>query len=108
MTSNAEGAKGTEKRVLALMAWPSRRRPATWRCVPARAGWSRRHREECLCADGVAFQRRLVTWREYLLVQGGAEGTDERVLALRTMRCRVREEYFLEEGHDVVRRRQLW
>ena len=27
--------------------------------------------------DGVAFQRRLVTWREYLLVQGGAEGTDK-------------------------------
>ena len=44
---------------------PSRRRPATWRCVPVRAGWSRKHREECLCVDGVAFQRRLVTWREY-------------------------------------------
>ena len=27
-----------------------------------------------------------------LHVQGGAEGTDERVLALRTMRCRVRDE----------------
>ena len=25
-------------------------------------------------------------------VQGGAEGTDERVLALRTVRCRVRDE----------------
>ena len=63
------GAKGTDERVLALMAWPSR--------------------------------RRLFTWREYLLVQGGAEDTVKRVLGLMV-------KYFLDEGHDVVRRRQLW
>ena len=45
------------------------------------------------------------TRREYLLVQGGAEGTDERVLVLRTVCCRVRDErgHFREEGHDVER-----
>ena len=41
--------------------------------------------------DGVACQRRLVTRHEYLLVHSGAEGTDVRVLALRTMRFRVRD-----------------
>ena len=29
---------------------------------------------------------------KFLLLQGGAEGTDERVLALRVVRCRVRDE----------------
>ena len=36
------------------------------------------------------------SWRglgvKVLFVQGGAEATDERVLALRTVRCRVRDE----------------
>ena len=36
--------------------------------------------------DDVAFQRKLVTWREYLLVHGSAEDTDERVLASPMMR----------------------
>ena len=29
-----------------------------------RSDGAERYREECLCVDGVAFQRRLVTWRE--------------------------------------------
>ena len=38
-------------------------------------------------------------------MQGGPEDTDERVLALHTIHCRVHEErsHFLEEGHDVER-----
>ena len=47
--------------------------------------WRRRDRVECLCVDGVAFQRRLVTWRE-ILARAGWSCTDERVLVSRTVR----------------------
>ena len=42
---------------------------------------------------------------KFLLVQGGAEGTDERVLVLRTVHCRLRDERVasVEEGQDVER-----
>ena len=42
---------------------------------------------------------------KFLLVQGGDEGTNERVLVLRTMHCRVRGEKVasVEEGHDFER-----
>ena len=42
---------------------------------------------------------------KFLLVQGGGKGTDELVLALRTVHCRVRDEKVasVEEGHDIER-----
>ena len=45
-----------------------------------------------ICVDGVAFREGCLHGVKFLLVQGGAEGTDERVLVSRTVRCRVRDE----------------
>ena len=63
------------------LIWPSRRKLVIW--SPCSCRLEQKAPMSVSGVDGAAFQRRLVTWREYLLVQGGAEDTVERVLALR-------------------------
>ena len=61
--------------------------------------------EKCVFVSIVWPSRRLVTCREYFPVQGGAEGTDERVLVLHAVvaECEMRQVTSVEDGHDVER-----
>ena len=76
-----------------VMAWLSRRRLATWyvELCPCSVEQKALRIVSWRCTpksdvDGVAFQEK-AGYMELLPVQGGAEGTEERVLALHTEEC---------------------